>query len=457
MLLTSKIFLLTLSIFLLSCTKQYIRISPDFGSIRNNMDTIAVFSDALVAIDTKNDFYSANASLFLDSLILDGTTNALTQKGYCIKTVEPFLMGSFMDTFLTVPLKPLNSNNIESMVLPYVYSNQLTENQVNAVKNISRKAYAAVSFLKYTGEKSLPSCADIKSDLKTISDFTNSNYALFIFYQAALVNPLVTGMLAVSQIALTGLISGGSLFGFVTKPSYFHTYTILIELSTAKIIWSNYHSYRAHSSNMSLFQFAKDSCQAFSPLEDSIFISKGSKDWESFCFYRFPKLSSSRYFKGYSRKRTYPFQNLFYSLPHSNNYELNRKKMDKIDSLVYLLSFSDEVPRWNFQDTVINIIDKKVPLYKIESEVDSLDKYFKHAYRDRLFFKPGLKGKMKLDFITLPDGRNLNIQVVQSTLNDPVLEYAIPYVLRITKLPDAWFRSKPYNVVHEIVFGKVEK
>ena len=458
MLFTRKTILLTLSILFLSCTKHFIRISPDFGSIRSSIDTIAVFSDALVGIDTKNDFYSAKASLFLDSLILEGASRALTEKGYSIKTIKPFLMGSFMDTFLPVPLKPLNSNDIDSKVIPYFFPNVLTAKQVNAVKNISRKAYAAVTFFEYSGECSLPSCTDLKSDLETISDLTNSNYALFIFHQAALVNPLAMGMLALGQLALTGVLSGGTYFGYVTKASYYLTYVILTELSTGKIIWSNYHTFRTHPGGISMFEFAKDSSMHISPLSDSDSSSKAVlKDWASYCFYRFPEHSSSRYFKGYSRKRTYPFLNLFYRLPEPNINEFDSEIKDKIDSLVYSLSFSVEIPEWNSLDTVINIADKKVPLRKIEFEADSLDRYFKMVYYDRLFFRPGLKGKIRLEFVSMPDGRNLNIQVVQSTLNDQVMEYVIPYVLKITKLPDACFRSKPYNVVHEIVFGKVKK
>jgi hypothetical protein len=101
-------------------------------------------------------------------LFLEGASRALTEKGYSIKTIKPFLMGSFMDTFLPVPLKPLNSNDIDSTVLPYFFPNVLTAKQVNAVKNISRKAYAAVTFFEYSGECSLPSCTDLKSDLETI-------------------------------------------------------------------------------------------------------------------------------------------------------------------------------------------------------------------------------------------------------------------------------------------------
>ncbi len=458
MLFSRKLFLLFLSVFFLSCISQNVRISPDFGSIRNDIDTITVFSDALLAINTKNDFYSAKASLFLDSLILEGTTKALTKKGYSVKTVEPFLMGSFMDTFLTVPLKPLDSNKIDSTILPYVFSNKLTENQINAVKSISRKAYAAVSFFKYTGESYLPASTSTKFDLKTISDFTNSNYALFIFHQAALVNQVAMEMLALGQIVLTGVLSSGTHFGYITKVSFFHTYVILIELSTGKIIWSNYHNFRAYPDDMSLFESAKNSSQPFSSPECNDSISEVTlQDWASHCFYRFPQLASSRYFKGYTTGSRYPSQNLFFRPPSYKFHDISIKKKTKIDSLVYLLSFSEEVPKWTRQDTVYNTLNEKIPLHKFENATDSLDKYFKLAYSDRLFFKPDLKGIMKLEFLSFPNGRNLNVKLVESTLNDPVMEYAIPYILRTTKLPDAYYRSKAYNMVHEITFGKVKK
>lgn len=180
--------------------KKYIRISPDFGSISSNIDTIAVFSDALVAIDVRRDYYSAKTSLVIDSLILKATSQTLSKKGYQVKTVEPFLMGSFMDTILSVPFKNMNSDTINTTVLPCVFPNQLTYYQVKAVKNINRKLYQSLAFSKYIGDKSLPLTTEIKSDLQTISDLINGNYAMFIFHQAGLVNADLMSLLGIAQV-----------------------------------------------------------------------------------------------------------------------------------------------------------------------------------------------------------------------------------------------------------------
>lgn len=78
MLFFKKLILFSLSVFLLLCKRKYVENSPVFDFIRSNIDSITVSSDALVAIDTKNDFYTVKASLFFDSLTIDVTTKALT-------------------------------------------------------------------------------------------------------------------------------------------------------------------------------------------------------------------------------------------------------------------------------------------------------------------------------------------------------------------------------------------
>lgn len=73
-------------ILLLSCSyKRFVRIDPDFKSSRSNIDTITVISDVLVAIDAKDDYYSADTSLFLDSPLLNNITKNLSLKGYKTK------------------------------------------------------------------------------------------------------------------------------------------------------------------------------------------------------------------------------------------------------------------------------------------------------------------------------------------------------------------------------------
>ncbi|HEX3019302.1 MAG TPA: hypothetical protein VHP36_03325 [Chitinispirillaceae bacterium] len=457
-----KKFLTIFLILLISCSpiKRFVRVNPDFGTIRSDIDTISVFSDALVAVDGRHDYYSVKASRAVDSLILLGTSHILSQKGYTIKTWKPSLMGSFMDTILKVPLMPENSMNVDTTVLPYLFPSQLTLEQLSAVKNISRKLYASVSFSEIARRNSLPLTSSIKSDLEEISNLINGNFALFIFHQAAVVNPDVWAAIGLGQLVLTGLISGGNVMAAVIKNSYFHTYSILVELSSGRIIWTNYDNSTAVRSdttnNDPLYSFSKDNNSELTDFVKSSKIhSYISNGWAKFNFSHFPDRTTSKYFKGYSMFRKYPDQNLFYRLPNIAYHKINREKMIVIDSLVNVLSISEEIPIWKDTDQHTLPSNKLKKLKEIDSDIDSFDKYFQLAYHDRLKYRPGLNGKIKLTFTALPGGKNLNIQVVESTLNDAVMEYSIPYILKMINLPGANFRSKPVDVVHEISFGKL--
>jgi hypothetical protein len=96
-----------------------------------------------------------------------------------------------------------------------------------------------------TKQNSLTLTDQTRIDLDTLSNFTNSQYALFVFHQAGLVDPALTAGMALGTLALTTLLSGGMLIGYATKVSVFHTYLILLDLSTGKVVWSNYLPYDA--------------------------------------------------------------------------------------------------------------------------------------------------------------------------------------------------------------------
>lgn len=437
--------------------KKYIRISPDFGSISSNIDTITVFSDALVAIDVRRDYYSAKTSLVIDSLILKATSQTLSKKGYQVKTVEPFLMGSFMDTILTVPFKSMNSDIINTTVLPCVFPNQLTCYQVKAVKNINRKLYQSLAFSKYIGDKSLPLTTEIKSDLQTISDLINGNYAMFIFHQAGLVNADLMSLLGIAQFALTGLATGGSYFAAVVKTNVFHTYIILIELSSGKIIWSNYRDYFV-TPEKPMFQLAQGKGNNITDYIKPDSLSFILKKWSKSCFSHFPEKSSSKYFDGYSRPRYYPSQNFFFRTSSSKFFDINKKYKEKIDSLVTELSISNEIPKWDNTNTTLDTISKRFPLHVVEPKIDSLyNKYFKFAYNCRLKHKPLLEGKVRLSFTTNKSGNNSNISIDESTLDDIILEYVISFILKTFPLPNTNYRSKTAHVIHEIDLGRKKR
>ncbi|MGE5672070.1 MAG: hypothetical protein ACM31E_11540, partial [Fibrobacterota bacterium] len=444
-------------IFLISCSpfRRYVRTSPEFQTLRENIDTIAVISDALVAIDDRNDYYSVNSSYALDSLILYGVTKSLSKKGYTTIPIEPCFMGSFMDTILTVPVKPLNENSIQPNVLPYNITCKLSSSQQDAMRRISRKLYLNLVYSDPSKQNTLNLTEQTRIDLDTISGFTNSQYAFFVFHQAGLVDPALTAGMAVGTLALTTLLSGGMIIGYVTKVSVFHTYLILLDLSTGKVIWSNYLPYDAAPTTPIL----KMSKNYEDPITRYIKADTLSKRvlyrWHNNSLSAFPIHSETGFFSGYKKRRPYPAQNFFTNVSTTNYSNLSNLKLKRrIDSLITALSLSENVVNWVDDDTTDYVIGKGRSVSSISQEFSVLDNYLKYAYNCRMKFNPALQGSLNLSFIITANGNFKRIKVIETSIDDVVMNYAIPKILKMVKLSAVSEKTGVSEATHEVRFGK---
>lgn len=251
--------------------------------------------------------------------------------------------------------------------------------------------------------------------------------------------PLITAAFSLAA-------SGGSFLLAVSKSNINLTYIAFVELSSGKILWSNFNSYDITSS--SLFQIVKNNK---SNVDQYAEIDTNFR-WSRWALRNFPKKNSSRFIKDYSVLLKYPAQNLFYPSQYALFNDLHVDYKKNIDSLVNNLSLSEMSVNWEDSNT-----NKKkrinFNLDDMESELDSLNYYFKYANHCRSRFKPLIEGKIKLSFTIAVNGESRNVKIVESTLNDEVLEYAIPYILKMYKF--SYGNYKPEKIyTHEISFTK---
>jgi hypothetical protein len=129
---------------------------------------------------------------------------------------------------------------------------------------------------------------------------------------------------------------------------------------------------------------------------------------------------------------------------------------NRIDSLIYKLSISSEIPKWEDKDTAIYATSQRIPPEKIEFQLDSLEKCINLAYYRRLRFRPALEGNVKFAFTITSDCENRNISVLESTLDDKVMEYSILWIIKMI-IPRSCYRTEPANVIHEMTFGKSKR
>jgi len=453
----NKIAILTgVVIFLISCSsnRQFVRISPEFQTIREHIDTIAVISDALVGIDETNDYYSANASYVLDSLILYGVTNSLSKKGYTAIPIESCFMGSFMDTLLTVPLKPLNEYSIQSKILPYSFTCKSSLSQKDALRRISRKLYLNLVYADPEKQNSLSLTDQTRTDLDTISIFTKSKYAFFVFHQAGLVNPVLTAGVALGSLAMTMLLSGGMIIGYATKFSAFHTYLILLDLSTGKVVWSNYTPLDVAPFTPTL-KMSKNYENPITKYITADTLSKRVLDrWQKDNLSALPVRSDTDFVSINKKRYHYPAQNPFTNAAANSSNLANLKLKKRVDSLITHLSISENVGAWIDDDTTNYVIRKGRSATSISQEFSALDMYLKHAYYCRLKFKPVLHGSLNLSCIITAKGNLKRIKVMETSLDDDVLNYAIPQIMKMVRFSTVSEKTGATVATHKVIFGK---
>lgn len=441
---------------MISCSPytRFVRVDPGLQRIRENMDSIAVFVDALAAIDKKNDFYSANASYNLDSLILFGTTTSLLSKGYGVKIIEPCLMGSFMDTMLAVPFKPLNSHSVERDALPCVFPCDLTETQLAALSRVCRKLYLTMTHADEDRRNTLLPAVQTRNDLDTIAALIDGNYVLFVFHQALLVDPSLTAGLAFGAFALTALLTGGAVTGYATKSSVFHTYMVLLELSTGSVAWSNYARHNA-APTTPLIEISEDYEHSIAEyIEPDTLAKRVLYRWHKTNLSPFPARSETDISEGSRKRYPYPAQTFFDNTPfRSVARVLNPKLERKIDSLVTDLSMSKSKVHWNDDDTTQYAPGKGRWAAKFEEELAVLDEYLRYACYSRYRYNPALRGSLKLSFIVTVNGGAKRVKVLESTLEDHVIDYAIPRILKMVKFSTTPAKTGATEITHEFSFG----
>lgn len=452
--------IITVFLFFVSCAtnKKYVRVSPEFQTIRENIDSIAVVSDAIAAINKSVDYYSVNASYTLDSLILYGVTKSLSKKGYTVTPIKPCLMGSFLDTVLTVPIKPLNNHLIKPDILPYRFPCELSSQQLDAIQRINKKLYLNLVYADSVKQNSLSLTDQTSSDLATIANLTKNKYVLFIFHQADLVNPDVTAALrvgaAVASIAVPVLSGVNVIVGF-DKTSKFHNYLILLELSTGKVVWSNHTPYDA-APIKPIFERASDYDNPITKYIRADSITKFVLDrWYNYNLAPFPDRSKTGYFKGYKTRYAYPAKNYFAHVYNAKSPIMSNSRLLKsIDSLITELSLSESVVDWIDNDTTGYIIGKGRSSSSIHQEFLVLDEYLQYAFNCRLKFNPALHGSLKLSFIVTTNGKMKKIRVLETLIDDNVMMYAIPRILQMVKLSPVSQKAGATEVTHDVNFGR---
>lgn len=436
------------------------RVCPDFQTVREDIDSIAVFSDAIAAINKIDDYYSVNTSYTLDSLILYGVTKSLSKKGYTVTPMQPCLMGSFLDTTLTVPLKPLNDHSIKYDVLPYRLPCELSSSQLDALQRINRKLYLNLVYADYEKQNSLLLSDQTRTDLATIADFTNKKYVLSIFHQADLVDPNVTGALIVGSVASLALLSlsGGIAIACVSKTNEYHTYMILLELSTGKVLWSNYTPHNT-APTMPMFKRATDYENPITKYIKADSLSKHVLNrWHVYNLESFPDRSKKTYFKGYKSRNAYPSKNYFSYVNKLKSPGMSNSRLLKsIDSLITELSLSENVADWIDTDTNSYTAGKGRSSSSIHQEFILLDEYLKYACYSRLKFNPALNGSMKLRFIITEYGNVKHIKIEETSFDDKVIQYAIPRILQMVKLSSVSEKIGATETTHDVKFERKAK
>lgn len=305
-----------LILLLASCSpyKQFIRVDPRLADIKNGIDTIAVFSDALVAVSAKKTaFYSDNLSYLLDTLILFGAQEILKGKGYETRQINPLFSGSFMDSFQYVPVRRFNAGKIESARLPTVFQNELSGDRLKAFMRTCRRLYLQTVNTNSNRISLTISNPLIKSDLDTLQNAIKCEFVLFIFHQAKLINPGVTAAMESESGVLvsTGVLGGRPVFGSISFTGVFYTYMILVKLSTGNVVWSNYSDVEAAPID-SLVQMSKKCGASLSGYMKPHIMQNVVWRWREFNLGDFPKKDAQKTFMGYKRKYKYPSENFFH-------------------------------------------------------------------------------------------------------------------------------------------------
>jgi hypothetical protein len=419
-----------LILLIISCSsyKKTIRVDPTLTMGKSNIDTIAVFSDALVGITAGNDFYSANSSYLLDTLILTCVQEVLQGKGYGTKQINPLFSGSFMDTFQYVPVKKFNAEQIEPTRLPFVFQNELSINHINAFARTCRRLYLQTIYNNSNQLSLKISNPVIKSDLDTLRNFINCDHVLFIFHQAKLIDPNITDAISFGMLFVPSVVRLGITIGFATQMKPYYTYMILMQLSTGNIVWSNYSNLNA-APTLPLFEISKKRITSLSGyVKSKETVENVLWTWQEFNLEAFPMKNDSKMFFGHKKK--YPSGNYF-QIKLPKFFDLSNSKLKKrIDSTITAFSISEDATPEIPHDSMNDGLEKGRLIEAIQPAIDSVMEYLQYAYYSRLRFRPTLEGETTIQFIITTDGCARKIEILKSSINDRILEYVFVNIIR---------------------------
>jgi hypothetical protein len=270
----------------------------------------------------------------------------------------------------------------------------------------------------------------IKSDLDTLKKNIKCDNVLFVFHQAGPVDPNVTAGMLLGTLALTTMLSGGMIIGGFTKISNFHTYIMLLQLSTGHIVWSNYSSLDAAPVDP-IFQVSKNYGKPLSAYINPDTLKRNVLyRWHKNNLAAFPKKTGPKMFLGYKKKCEYPAQNFFARSAPDFASLSNSIFKKRIDSTITALSISeDKIPDIP-NDSIDYRLGKGRPIGNVQPAINALMQYLKYAYYSRLRFKPDLVGEAIIQFVITTEGQARKIKFTESTLNDKIIEYEIARIIR---------------------------
>lgn len=423
----STLFCTSILICLLPCIgltqEKVLRIHADFPKIHKQLDTIALINDALVAIDGSNDFYSTKVSFLMDSLLSITTSKCLRARGYAVKTVPQISMGGFMDTGLSVPIL---SDSLYQTHLPVKYLSD-TQAPITSLHRVMRVLYINSIYGLASDQKNVSLRPGLQAHLDSLALFVKSDYVLFTFHQTVLVNPDESLLMGLGSLILTHVLSGGTIAAFMTKETKCYTYYYLVQLSSGKILWSNFSSLSLAPTAALLERAVQHQDKTLDMTTDTL--SKNVLYYMHKQQLRnFPQKDAT--IKPVWSSKTFPSTTFFSPFKHTFNTSLSRTLSHQIDSMVWYNSLYEIKPIWKSNDTCSYIFGKGRPQDNLDIQISRLKEYLAFAYSSRGRFNPSLKGDLELDFVITQEGYCKNISIVNTSFNDPIFEYAVAYIVK---------------------------
>jgi hypothetical protein len=429
------------------------------------MDTICIFPDALIAVQDSNDYYCIPRQNILDSLIVFGADSILKSKGYATTTFKSGYNGWFTNPLLKVPVKKPGDDFINMEHLPQSYEDTMGVQQKQALQKLCNQIYLRVTSngSKFVSEKLLKT--NVELDSGTIKLLGNKDFVLFVFHQAYTRSPeldrrttlsMLHGMAILGGIAGIGIAGIGIAGGIagsiedITKreelkkyrsnaifPLYnravqtFHTYTVLYQLSSKSILWSNY-----SSANLGIKYNLYEICTNPTPETTKQIFSDTVKElsiykWKWNHLVHFPEKTESRFFKNKYSTVIYPFLTYFQKMPSTivKDSLVDFKYIRCIDSTLSDISLNVYSPTKD-QHSQSSIPLSDPTSTRVRYWKSNLSFYLQYAYYQRLKYSPYSDGALILCLTTTQEGFADQIWIENSSLNDTTFENAIIEIVK---------------------------